>query len=233
MPKLKQLPPNVKTYPFKVKIVSVTYHSFTKKGGCYLARVRCTELSRSKDVNPNAVFNATIWMTKEQFEKKPIAHNDILLFSSNILWISKGEYEYRYYGKENLQKAGRKEIHADDKDRPYYTDKIYPWAVSVPEDEWKIYDKLSDEFVAKVGYDWEHCISIYFDSEEEMIDFDGGDFYLTNEEYDKLKNKLAETVKFRAYIYRNPIEPKRFYMQLEYAENVGKYIMRLTKSKKL
>lgn len=232
MPRVKSLPPNLKTFPFKVKILSVTYHTYDTKGLCWLARVRCTELSHSRDVNPYAIFNATIWLSKEEFEKKPIAVNDILKFSSEILWIAKGEYEYRYYGKEQLQKAGRKEIHLDNGGRPYYVDKIYPFALSVPEGEWKIYDKLSDEFVAKLGYDWEHCISLYFDNEEEMIDFKGGDFYLENYEYEKLKDKLAETVKFRAYIYRNQIEPKRFYMTLEKDEQTGKYIMHLTKNKK-
>lgn len=232
MPRVKELPPKLRTFPFKVKIISITYHRFDKRGVSYCARVRCVEMSHSKEVNEKNVFCATIWLNETQYNKKVIAHNDILRFTDQIYWISKGEYEYRYYGKDNLSIAGRKEIHADEKNRPYVVDKIYPFAISVPQGEWKIVDKMSDEIVAKVGYDWEHCISIIFDSEEEIIEFNGGSFYLENFEYEKLKEKRAQTVKFKPYVYRNPLEPKTFYMDIYFDEQTGKYIMDLSKSKK-
>ena len=229
MPKVKNLFRRVSTYPFEVKILTISYSERKKDNrNIYFATCTAIELIDGEEKKNKNIFKMNIWLDGNEFKVKPIRQNDIIKLSDHIYWVPKGEYEYRIYDKERL-KENKKYIEIDEQGRPYYIEKIYPFVVSVPKGEWKMYDRYSEDFFARLGYDSEHSIYLFFDTREEVMDFCGGDFYIEDNEYETLKDQNKMLVKYVPFVHRIKKPEKWFTIELERDKELQQWILKVKK----
>ena len=228
MPRIKSLRPRVYTFPFLVKILDISYEKTDRKSRIdYLASCIVTETKGSTVINAKAKFKIDLWLTEEGYYTEYLHINDIVFLSEDITWRSKGEWDYHFYDAVTLSKASADQIQTDKNGRPYVCDKVYPFAVSAPRGTWRLYDRYSDEIVAKVGRKYGNTIKLYFDSEEELCDFNGGEFYIDNDEYEALKYYDNQIVCYQPFLFRVRMRPKSFILELQFDEITNKWIMTL------
>lgn len=236
MPRLKRLPPKVETYPFKVKLTWVHY-DFDLKGRTYkpnrVFRVGC--LCREVyglDEKLGEEFKANFVLKYEDYKNQVLRKNDILLLNDRIQWIPKGKYVYRNKDKEKILHAPAKIIKRDNYGNLYFDETVFPFTVRVGVGDWKIYERYADDIVAKLGYDKEHVIDLYFDVKEEMLSFEGGEFFVTEEEYKTLENSPNGKVYFKPIISRIPLQGSWFDIKFEVDKTLNKMIMTINKINK-
>ena len=233
MPRVRNLYKKVMTYPFEVKILSISYLTRQKdEKEIYLARCVAIELKNGEVKNNRNKFKLDIWLRKSEYTEKPIRQNDIIKLSENIYWVPVGECEYRFYEKSKLATVNPKYIQKDSNGKPYFEEKVYPYNVSVPCGEWKMFDRYSEDFFARLGVDLEHCIDLFFDTREEVLGFDGGDFYIEDEEYKVLKDQNKMVVRYVPYVHRIKKPEKKFTIEIERDEDIHQWILKIKNNSK-
>ena len=106
---------------------------------------------------------------------------------------------------------------------------VYRFCLTIPEKEWKLFDTISQDNIAKLGNDEEHTIIIDFDTKKELVDFNGGCFHLENFEYEKIKDYQDKEVSFTPFVQRIPLEEKEFVVSLRFDETAKFWILELKK----
>ena len=233
MPRVKSLFKEIKTYPFEVKIKSIFYRTINSKTKVsYCASCTAIELRDGEEKDNKNLFKLLLWMSEPEYEVRQIRKNDIIKLSDQIKWFSQGEYIYYLYDREKIAKENPRNIKVNPNGKPYVEEKIYPFLVYVPEGEWKILDRYSQDFMAKLGVDLENSIELYFDTREEVLEFNGGDFYITDEEYETLKEQNHKFVTYMPYVHRIKTREKKFRIEIKRDFSIQQWILTIKNNSK-
>lgn len=237
MPRLKKLSPRIETYPFKVKILWVRYDyelngRIFKPNHTFRIGAVCKEVNSSANETFGDEFKVNFVVRFEDYKNRVIRKNDIILLNDRVKWVPRGKYVYRNCEKEKVLTVPLRLLKRGKDNIPYVDDPVYPFAVRVGLNDWKIYERYADDIVAKIGYDKEHVIDLYFDDKEEMLTFEGGEFFVTEEEYNTLKDNPDGKVYFKPIVSHIPLAGAWFTIKFEVDEYLQKMIMTINKIKK-
>lgn len=226
----------MKIYGFKAKIKRIEYKKTENKrrvdenddDEIYYAQALIAEIQRGKS-RFETRHNISLYLTREQYEDKILDAGDIIRIEDGVRF-SPTLINFNTYDAEKLKNVPAKQLKTDVAGRAYLPQKAFAYHIVAPCDSWSLVTKFTDIFYWQFGplkipmndgETAEEC-------EQEFRDTTEYAFYLSDEEYEKVKEYEGAYI-INGYKCKTLTIKQPFNIKFERVENIDKWKVTMTK----
>ena len=218
---------------FYAEIISVKYLKIENKikqnkdfePEIYICNANIKELGRGL-AKSHQYHQVQFQLNRQDFDDKILEKGDRVQIMDNATWYPQGKMEYKTYDAKKIEKYDKSQLFIDEKGRTYAKTTAYPYIIKVKPEQFKVTTKW---------YDQNYCcikssrVKLPLDSKKQFQTENEFNFFLDEEEYQKLCNYHGCTAFVVAYHCGNKFDEKEMSVVLVKDNSSGNYLLSLKK----